>query len=591
MTHTQVTRRLAAILAADVVGYSKMMGEDEAGTHARIGAMWREVFNPTVADHHGRVVKTMGDGALVEFASVVESVNCALAIQKAMAERNAAGDGKKPVELRIGVNLGDIVIEGDDIFGDGVNVAARLEGQAPPGGVLTSDVVHAQVRGKVNVTFVDAGEIDLKNIERPVRVWRWHGDKSVRQPLGGAGSSSDKRAASANPSLAVLPFATMSSDPEQEFFADGLVEDLITTLSKLPGLTVIARNSTFTYKGKSVDVRQVARELGVSHVMEGSVRKGGNRIRVTAQLIEAATGTHVWAERFDRDLADMFAVQDEISLRVATEMQVRLTEGDQARMRYTTTHNVEAWTYWMQGRAYVNDGEGPTPTKMMRIRTAWEKALALDPESASLNASLAFIWLSNARWEMWGPRQEAIATAVGYMERALEVDPNNADALVSKAMLRMGQERFDEGVELARKAAAMAPSSSDVLAYGALVFTSAGLNADAASAMERSIILNPRHAPHFLGNLGNAYRLLGRLDEAIETLEEYHRRAPRVGVVDLVIAYEEAGRHEEALGAAKRVLAARPQFTVASWVKAEFRKDKDELARDVAMLRAAGLPG
>src|SRR5262249_2723268 len=324
MTEARVARRLAAILAADVAGYGRMMHDDETGTLAALNRIWRETFNPAVAERRGRIVKTMGDGALVEFASAVDAVECAVAVQRAMAERNRGAD--RPIAFRIGINLGDVVVEGDDIFGDGVNVAVRLESQAPPGGIPVSDFVHSQARGKAGVEFRDVGEVRLKNIDRPLRAWRWGGDDArTRSRLG---EQRDK------PSIAVLPFAVMSQDPDQHFFADGLVDDILTTLSKLSGLTVIARNSSFVYKGRAVDVREVARELNVRYVLEGSVRKSADRVRITTQLIDATTGAHVWAERFDRAIGDIFAVQDEITLRLATEMQVRLTEGEHARLRY-----------------------------------------------------------------------------------------------------------------------------------------------------------------------------------------------------------------------------------------------------------------
>jgi adenylate cyclase len=391
MAEGRVQRRLAAILAADVVGYSRLMGEDEAGTLAALTEVWTERFNPLVAAHRGRIVKTMGDGALVEFASVVDAVECAVAVQNAMAAHSAARPDGKPIVFRIGVNLGDIVIEGDDIFGDGVNVAARLEGQAPPGGILLSDVVHSQVRAKIGATFVDAGEATLKNIEMPIRVWRWGDDAApASTPARPVPRARDV------PSIAVLPFANMSGDAEQEFFADGLVEDIITTLSKLSGLLVIARNSSFVYKGRSADVREVAKELGVRYVLEGSVRKSGNRLRITAQLIDAESGGHIWAERFDRTTDDIFAVQDEITLVVATEMQVNLTEGEQARMRYTTTNNVEAWTHWARGLSHFR--QSVTKDKLGQARPCWEKALALDPDSAPLNAMLGLMHYVDARF-------------------------------------------------------------------------------------------------------------------------------------------------------------------------------------------------
>ena len=321
------------------------------------------------------------------------------------------------MHFRIGINLGDIVIEGDDIFGDGVNVAARLEGQAPQGGILVSDVVHAQVAGKVGVAFADGGEIKLKNIERPLRVWRWQGDGAAPAAAHGQATA----APADKPSIAVLPFSVMSADPEQEFFADGLVEDILTTLSKLSGLSVIARNSSFVYKGRAVDVRQVARELGVRYVLEGTVRKAGSRIRISAQLIDAASGVHIWADRFDRGIDDIFAVQDEITMTLATEMQVRLTEGEQARLRYTTTTNVEAWNLWVQGLNLYRSRVSRETN--IQVRRFWEKALALDPGSASLNAMLGFIHFADARFGWCGRPRAAIAKAEAYAERALAIDP------------------------------------------------------------------------------------------------------------------------------------------------------------------------
>ena len=301
------TRRLAAILAADVAGYSRLMGADEEGTLERLKALRRELLDPKIAEHKGRIIKTTGDGMLVEFASVVDAVRCAVEVQQAMPERNTGVGADNRIELRIGINLGDVIVEGDDLYGDGVNIAARLEGIAEPGGICISDDAFRQVRGKVEAEFADLGEQSLKNIARPLRVYRvgW----SAKQPI----TSPVALPLPNKPSVAVLPFANMSSDPEQEFFADGISEDIITALSRYPSLFVIARNSSFTYKGRAVDVKQVGRDLGVRYVLEGSLRRAGNRIRVTAQLVEAETGNHVWAERYDRDLADIFVVQDEIS--------------------------------------------------------------------------------------------------------------------------------------------------------------------------------------------------------------------------------------------------------------------------------------
>ncbi len=308
MSDGRTTRRLAAILAADVVGYSRMMGTDEAGTLAALKRHREAIFNPAVAAHSGRVVKLIGDGTLVEFASVVDAVSCALAIQQAIhREMQSNGAG---ITLRIGVNLGDIIIDGDDIYGDGVNVAARLEPLAEPGGICVASIVNESVGNRVDIAFADGGEVRVKNIERPIRIWKWHPGTATDSP--GVAHPEPAPAKPDKPSIAVLPFTNMSGDQEQEYFSDGITEDIITDLSKVAGLLVIARNSSFAYKGRNVDIRTVGRELGVRSVVEGSIRRAGNRVRITAQLIDAADGGHLWAERYDRDLTDIFAVQDEI---------------------------------------------------------------------------------------------------------------------------------------------------------------------------------------------------------------------------------------------------------------------------------------
>ncbi len=584
MSEAPVTRRLAAILAADVVGYSRMMGEDEAGTLAALRKVWSELFNPAVAGHRGRIVKMMGDGALVEFGSAVDAVQCALDIQKAMAERNGAETAAKAVTFRIGINLGDIVIEGDDIFGDGVNVAARLESQAPSGGVLLSDSVHAQVKGKVDLAFVDAGEIALKNIEQPVRVWRWgEGARASTAATPRATASAER------PTIAVLPFQNMSNDPEQEFFADGLVEDILTTLSKLSGLNVIARNSSFAFKGRNVDVRQAGRELGARYVLEGSVRKAGNRIRITVQLIDAETGTHVWAERYDRAIEDIFAVQDEITLILATEMQVNLTEGEQARMRYSSTSNVEAWNLWAQGLAFYRSGV-VTKDGVGKAREFWERALALDPDSPSLHAMIGFIHSSDARFGWWDDRATAIAKSKMHLERALEINPDNADAHLFSGMIHNIECRFDDSVVAARRALILAPGSADIAAFAAAILANAGVHDEAIGQIEKAIRLSPKFPPNYLGIQGLAYRLAGRAEDAIAAFKAYAERSPGFGRADLAIVYQQAGRSGEAQAEIAKLRAARPAFTVRSFAASQFRKDVASVEADLAALRAAGLP-
>ena len=581
MLEIRPQRRLAAILAADIAAYSKLVGADEAGTIAALREMWSKRFNPAVAAHRGRIVKMMGDGALVEFASAVDAVECAVAIQQAMTAYNSERQGLPPVEFRIGVNLGDIIIDGDDILGDGVNVAARLEGQAPKGGILIADSVHAQIKGKVGAAFKEAGNLTLKNIAAPVRAWRWD---------GGGPSAAVAAASGPNelPSIAVLPFANMSGDPEQEYFADGLVEDIITTLSKLAGLRVIARNSSFVYKGQAVDIREAAKLLGVRYVLEGSVRKSGNRIRITAQLIDASSGSHLWAERYDRAIDDIFVVQDEITLVLATEMQVKLTEGEQARLHYTTTSNVAAWTYWVQGLSHYR--QAVTKENCGRALSCWEKALALDATSAALNGMLGFMHWADARFGWWDDRATALAKARAYADRALELDPENPDANMTAGFVLLFQRRYGEAVLHARKAVQMAPGSADAATLSCFALACSGHPEEAVVQGERAMTLSPNYPGYYLGHLGNAYRLSGRTEEAITAFMAYNARHSGFGLADLVIVYQQTDRPELARRTAEQLLSIRRDFTVASWINTQFRADTAQFEADIAALSAAGLP-
>jgi adenylate cyclase len=584
MAEERLQRRLAAILSADVVGYSRLMGIDEAGTLARLKALRRDLIDRQIAAHSGRIVKLMGDGMLVEFGSAVDAVACAIEIQKHVREHDAGGSKAEPIQFRIGINVGDIVIDGDDILGDGVNIAARVEGVAAPGGISLSEDAWRQVQGKVTANFVDGGEHSLKNIARPVRVYRVElGEEVTTQPAAPASVLPDK------PSIAVLPFQNMSGDAEQDYFCDGLVEDIITTLSKLAGLRVIARNSSFVYKGRSVDVRDAAKQLGVRYVLEGSVRKSGNRIRITAQLIDAKDGAHLWAERYDRAVDDIFAIQDEITLVLATEMQVKLTEGEQARLRYTTTTNVEAWTYWVQGLSHFH--QAVSKESHSRARFYWEKALALDPASAPLNAMLGFLHGVDARFGWWDDRETALGKARAYADRALEIDPGNADAHMASGCVFVMRGRYDEAVADARKAVELAPGSADVAALAGFILTPSGYPEEGVIHSEKAIALSPNYPARYLGILGDAYRHAGRTEQAIAAFKAYHARSPGFGLTDLVIIYQESGRADEARRTAEQLMAARPNFTIAGWFKTQFvRRDAVRVEVDAAALRAAGLP-
>jgi adenylate cyclase len=585
MSGEEVTRRLAAILAADIVGYSRMIGSDEAGTVAALKKIWADSFNPKVAKFHGRIVKMMGDGALVEFGSVVDAVNCALEFQRAMTERNAKSD--RQVTFRVGINLGDIIIDGDDIMGDGVNIAARLEAKAPAGGILISQAVNAETAGKIDSAFIDGGEIKLKNIEKPVRVWRWPGEDTASRPARATAETTSARK-SDMPSIAVLPFENMSPDPDQEFFADGLVEDIITTLSKLRDLTVIARNSTFVYKGRSVDVRKVAEELGIRYVLEGSVRKSGNRIRITAQLVDAESGNHVWAERYDRNVEDIFELQDEITLVLATELQANLSEGEQARLRYTTTTNVEAWNCWAQGSSYMR--RPISKDHWSEALRHVEKALALDPDSAALNATMALFRYADARFGWWDARETALNKANAHVQTALAKDPQNGEAHLVAGLLSMLQKQFDQAVAEGQRAVELSPGSADIRMFASFILACAGRPEDALTQIKRAIQLHPNHPPAYFGHLGNALRLSGHYGEAVEAFTAYHERNPGFGLADLVLIYWQTGQSDQARQAAQQLMELRPGFTVSSWLDTQFRNDALQLEADIEALKAAGLP-
>jgi adenylate cyclase len=563
------------------------MESDEEGTRRRMRALQDELIDPRVAADGGRIVKTTGDGILIEFPSAVDALRNALAVQSAMAERNAALKEGQRLVFRVGINLGDVIVEGEDIHGQGVNVAARLETLCEPGEVYISAAVHDQVVGKLAAAFDDLGEHRVKNISKPVKAYR-----ARPQSAAPAARAEMLRPtlipASDRPSIAVLPFDNMSPDADQEFFVDGLVEDIITTLSKLSGLLVIARNSSFAYKGRSVDVRTVADELGVRYMLEGSVRKSGSRIRITAQLVDAELGAHLWAERYDRSLDDVFAVQDEMTLILATEMQVKLTEGDQARLRYATTENVAAWSKWVEGLSHYR--AAITKDNFTRARDCWERALALDPTSASLHGMLAFVHYCDARFNWWNDRETALAKGFECAEQALQLDPENGDAHMSISLLHLVRGQFDEAVSHARHSIELAPGSADAATFACFVLASAGFPQEAVPQIEKAMTLSPNYPANYLGHLGNAYRLSGRFDEAITAFQEFDLRNPGFGLTDLAIAYHQTDRSDLAQETAEKLLAARPNFTIEKWAQTQFRSDEVQLNADIVALRAAGLP-
>jgi adenylate cyclase len=484
----RVERRLAAILAADVAGYSRLMGQDEVGTLSRLRTHRRELIDPTVAEHEGRIVKTTGDGILIEFPSVVEAVRCAVKVQRAMAERNAEVPAQRRIEFRMGINIGDIIIEEGDIFGDGVNLAARLEGIAEPGGIWISEDAFRQVQGKIEVEFLDGGERALKNIARPVRVY--HAQPAPRSvssvPASPSLSLPDK------PSVAVLPFTNMSGDPEQEFFTDGIVEDIITELSRFRALFVIARNSTFTYKGKTVDIRQVARDLGVRYVVEGSIRKAGERVRVTAQLIDTATGGHLWAERYDRTLEDVFAVQEDVtrSIVAAVAPQVEVAEVATAR-RARPNNDAIQLTWRAQGLRYDAQFKGQASLMLEAVSTS-HQAVAADPTSLAAHGSLAWAyWVCHLY--RWGPEPDkALDAAWAAAEQMLRIDALDYRTLTLCGLVRVWRGEQEHGIADLRRAVEINPNSFSTQMWLAFAEATAGLNDDAKAHALLALRLSPR---------------------------------------------------------------------------------------------------
>ena len=454
MAEQRVQRRLAAILAADVVGYSRLMERDEAGTLARLKALRAELIDPGIAEHGGRIVKTMGDGVLVEFPSAVAAVENALAIQAAMAEREPDQSADSRIQFRVGINLGDVIVDGDDIHGDGVNVAARLESLCEPGGVYVSASVHDQVAGRAEAAFDDLGEHTVKNMERPIRVYR------VSEKPQSASAKPAKRPADGlfdRPAVAVLPFENISGDTEQEYFADGLTEDIITALALWRSFPVIARNSTFAYKGQSPDIRKVGEELGARYVVEGSVRRAGNRVRVTAQLIDAESGHHVWADRYDRMLADIFDLQDELTQRIAAIIEPAIASSERKRLSARPPHDLDAWDLCIQGFSMIYEG---TREGNVRAREKFEQAIKLDPNYSRAWTGLAYTHGRDFRLRFTDDPEAAAKKHLEAARRAVSLDDTDSDARLMFARgLNMTGQPEDALAEI-RRAVELNPQNS-----------------------------------------------------------------------------------------------------------------------------------
>jgi TolB-like protein/class 3 adenylate cyclase len=475
-------RRLAAIVSADVAGYSRLMGRDESGTLAALKTLRRELIDPKISEHGGRIVKTTGDGLLLEFASVVEAMRCVFDIQTAMAAHNADIPAERRIDLRVGVNIGDIIIDGDDIFGDGVNVVARLQELAAPGGICVSARVQEDVRGKLDMAFEDIGEQKLKNIAWPVRVYRLKASSATPTPHSSL-PLPDK------PSIAVLPFQNMSGDVEQEYFADGITDDIITALSRIPSLFVIARNSSFAYKGKAIDIRQIGRELGVRYVLEGSVRRAGDRLRITGQLVEAETGAHLWADKFDSVLEDVFDLQDRVTMAVAGAIEPSITQAEIRRANRKPTENLQAYDWLLRAlgeqQLFSRDATDRA-TQMAR------RAIELDPRYAQAYAYLA-TWTTNRKVNGWMD-DEAAETAEGvrFAHLAVQLAPNDSIVLTfaAEALSRLDRD-VTTAISWLERAIALNPNSAVAFGRGAIVRNMAGDYATAADHADRAMRLSP----------------------------------------------------------------------------------------------------
>jgi TolB-like protein/class 3 adenylate cyclase/Tfp pilus assembly protein PilF len=527
-------RHLAAILAADVVGYSRMIEADEAGTLAALRNRRKTILEPLVAQHRGRIVKLMGDGALLEFASAVNGLRCAVELQARMAEANTGLADNQRIDLRVGINLGEVVVEDGDVHGDGVNIAARLEALAEPGAILISAKVRDEVAGKIETTFEDLGDVALKNITRPVRIYR------VLPGRGGVQPMTPSVAAMA-PTIAVLPFTDMSADRDQQYFSDGLTEDIITELARIRSLTVIARHSTFQYRDKTADVKQIGRALGADYVVEGSVRKAGNRIRVTAQLIEAATGNHVWAEHYDRELEDIFAIQDELVRAIVARLPGRIIEAGARSAARKRPENLSAYDYMLRGIEYHwRYGQ----TNDARAREMFEKAIAMDPGLAP-----AYAWLSGQHMRQWylGYSTDGIEKAFDLAKKAVALDSNDNMCHLGLGYVFLYRRQFDEARYHLERALALNPNEPNAAVILGWLLTYTGKPADALAWWERAFRLDPHPPVWYAATQGMAFYAAHRYAEAVDKLKNDTDIGLDLWVsIYLVASYGQLGRIAEA---------------------------------------------
>jgi adenylate cyclase len=627
-------RRLAAIFAADVVGYSHLVEADEEATLRRLKA-YREIIGQMVAEHRGRVFGSAGDSVVAEFASPVEAVRCAVDIQREIEQRNADLPADQRMQFRIGINLGDVVVEGDDLLGDGINVAARLEGEADAGGICISEGTYAQVKKTLDLGYEFLGKHKVKNIEEPVPVYRVHMDAGAVPRISRAKRRQWQRAGLAavvvvavaviavaawdlylrpapppaevasgetpalelpdKPSIAVLPFDNLSGDPEQEYLSDGITESLITRLARQPDMFVIARNSSFTYKDKVVKAQEVGRELGVRYVLEGSVQKAGERLRITAQLIKAATGNHLWADSYDRELQDVFALQDEITQKVAVEIRVKLTAGEVARSEFQATGNFEAYDYWLRGVQAYRRFKKETN---VRAGELFEKAIELDPQYARAIGYLGWVRLNESRFGWVEDRDRSFKLAKELARRAIATDENSSVGHSLLGRIFSLERQYEDAIAEGKRTVAIEPGSAGAYASLARTMAFAGRPEEGLVLIRKALRLSPYPPVWYHGVECNINYLTGRYEASIASGRKVLERTQEGSLARgawwrLIASYMELGREAEARAAAEIYLQKDPDFSVdehAEWLRGSVYKDQSWQDRYIEALRKAGLP-
>jgi adenylate cyclase len=581
MDSSGVQRKLAAIFSADVKGYSRLMGDDEVATIRTLTA-YREVLAELIQRHGGRVVDSPGDNLLAEFPSVVDAVQAAMEIQGELKNRNAELPPHRKMEFRIGINLGDVIVEGERIYGDGVNIAARIEGLADGGGISISGTVYDHVENKLRLGYDYLGEKPVKNIQKPVRVYRVQMGGEAPPP-----EPTTELELPEKPSVAVLPFLNMSHDPEQEYFSDGITEDLITDLSKISGLFVIARNSVFTYKGKAVRVDDVGRELGVRYVLEGSVRKAGERVRITAQLVDASSGYHVWADRYDRKGEDIFSLQDEVTQNIVSALEVKLGKDEEKRLVHKETDNPEAYDCFLRGlefsKRYTIEANG-------QARDMLEKAVGLDPEFAQAYAGLGWTYFND--WSRgWSREPQSLDRALELAQKAVSLNDALPQGHYLLGFVCLWKKQHDRALEELEKVTVLDPNDAEGHAALAEILAWVGRPEEAVELIGKAMRLNPHYPVWYQDILGWAFHLMGKYEEALEALQRALLRDPDLFSTHIILAtiHSMAGRFEEARAEVAEIKRLSPDYTLEMMRERTPFKDPALLEESLDALRKAGM--